>query len=410
MKKPVIIIAAVSGVLALAVAGAVVWDMTSRDKKSSTEKVVFDPLAQPPAQIANLQAPPPQAGNAEVTRLIAQLGDDSWDKRHEATEALKKIGKPAAPQLEAAVNHRNIEISTRAKAILRHINGGAAEAAAQPNAGGNAAGAAGAMDLGALMNNPQMQQMMQNPQMMEMARQMMAGQGGQGGAGGMDMGAVMQNPQVQQMIQQMMAGQGGGARGGAGGMDLGALMNNPQVQQMLQNPQFMQMVMQMMAGQGGQGGRGGNRGGMLGGAQGGRGGQLGGGQLGGGNLAALMQNPQIQQLIQQMMAGGGRLGGGGGGLARNAPAPPPAAEMSTDLTSTFGVRVGEANGGVRVVDVKANTPAANAGLRTGDLIVSVNGRAVQSGEDFKDALAASAATIKLDVQRRGDVITLSAKK
>jgi S1-C subfamily serine protease len=193
-------------------------------------------------------------------------------------------------------------------------------------------------------------------------------------------------------------------------------MNNPQVQQMIQNPQFMQMVMQMMAGQGGRGGQGGagNLGGMLGGAQqgarGGRG-QLGGGQMGGGNLGAMMQNPQIQQMLQQLLANGGGLGGARqGGLARNAPAPPPAAAMSTDLTATFGVRVGDANGGVRVVDVKANTPAANAGLKTGDLIVAVNGRQVASGDELKDALTASGATVKLDVQRRGDVITLSAKK
>lgn len=418
MKKPQIIIASILAVIALAVAAAVIWDMTSRKQDAPKQVAALDPLAPTPAppqgQVANLQAPVPQAGNAEIARLIAQLGDDSWDKRHEATEALKKIGKPAVPQLEAAVNHRNNEISTRSKAILRFINGGA-EVAAQRQAEGNQLGAmqgaAGGMDLGALMNNPQVQQMMQNPQMMDMARQMMAGQGGQGGAGGMDLGALMQNPQIQQMMQGMMGGHGG-AQGGAGGMDLGALMQNPQVQQMIQNPQFMQMVMQMMAGQGERGGLGGagNLGGAQQGARGGRG-QLGGGQLGGGNLGALMQNPQIQQMLQQMLANGGGLGGARqGGLARNAPAPPPAAAMSTDLTATFGVRVGDANGGVRVVDVKANTPASNAGLKTGDLIVAVNGRQVTSGDELKEALTASGATVKLDVQRRGDVITLSAKK
>jgi hypothetical protein len=100
------------------------------------------------------------------------------------------------------------------------------------------------------------------------------------------------------------------------------------------------MVMQMLGGQGGGAGNANNLGALLGG-QGGRGGRLAGRQLGGGNLGALMNNPQVMQMLQQMLAGQGARGGA---LARNAPAPPPAAALSTDLTATFGVRVGDASG------------------------------------------------------------------
>jgi hypothetical protein len=359
MKKSVVIGISVVATLAVAIMAAVIWDSTNRNKTQSGAPLAKDPL---PAQPDPLQAAAAPAGDAAVKRLIDLLNHPDWGKRHAATEELKKIGKPAVPLLEQAANSRDAETSSRAKAILRALNGGA-EPAAQGNTEGNQPGAMPALLGGAIGGN---------------------------GAGAMELGALMNNPQLMDLARQMMAAPGGAAAGQPAD-NLGALMQNPQVQQMMQNPQLMQMLTQMLGGQGD--------------LQRARGGQLGG------NLGALLNNPQVLQMAQQRLAGQGGLGPRRGApLARNAPAPAPAAALSTDLTATFGVRVSDANGGVRVVDVKPNTPASNAGLKAGDLIVSVNGRQVASGDELKGALAASGQTVNLDVQRRGDLITLSARK
>lgn len=87
-----------------------------------------------------------------------------------------------------------------------------------------------------MMNTPHMQRMMQqaqlNPNFMEQAMNMM---GGAGGAGGNPLSSMMNNPQMMQQAQQMM-------------------MNNPQMmqqaQQMMQNPGMMQKLMSQFGGGG----------------------------------------------------------------------------------------------------------------------------------------------------------------
>jgi hypothetical protein len=77
--------------------------------------------------------------------------------------------------------------------------------------------------------------------------------------------------------------------------------------------------------------------------------------------------------------------------AIGAPQPPitppaPTAAASSDLMDTLGARLGEAADGLRVTDIKPNSPAAKAGLQIGDLIAKVNGRDAATLEAVKDFL------------------------
>lgn len=98
---------------------------------------------------------------------------------------------------------------------------------------GMGAGGGGAANMQRMMQQAQL-----NPNFMQQAMSMLGG-GGAGGAGGMpDMLAMMNNPQMMQQAQQMMR-------------------QNPnlmqQAQQMMQNPGMMQKMMQQFGGMGGMG-------------------------------------------------------------------------------------------------------------------------------------------------------------
>lgn len=56
-----------------------------------------------------------------IKELIAQLGDDSFDVRQNASAELKKIGPIAVPLLREATKHSDIEIVRRAEDCLKHI-------------------------------------------------------------------------------------------------------------------------------------------------------------------------------------------------------------------------------------------------------------------------------------------------
>ena len=55
--------------------------------------------------------------------------------------------------------------------------------------------------------------------------------------------------------------------------------------------------------------------------------------------------------------------------------------------------------GVEVLDVKADSPAWEAGLRKGDIIVSVNRQPVQNIDDFDKAVKSGGHTILLNIRR-----------
>jgi hypothetical protein len=74
-------------------------------------------------------AKPDDALRKKIDGLIQQLGDAQWQKRNAATDELRKIGKPALPQLEAALKHADEEIRHRAGIAVAAIKGQNNEAA-----------------------------------------------------------------------------------------------------------------------------------------------------------------------------------------------------------------------------------------------------------------------------------------
>jgi hypothetical protein len=66
----------------------------------------------------------------EVDALIAQLGDNDWNKREAAQKALAELGRAAQPQLQSATRNKDLEIAYRAEKLLRTIG-----SPAQPQGG-----------------------------------------------------------------------------------------------------------------------------------------------------------------------------------------------------------------------------------------------------------------------------------
>jgi RNA polymerase sigma factor (sigma-70 family) len=84
----------------------------------------------PGGTVAEAQAAPPSAradaarDNKDIERLIQQLGSDEFEKREAATQALKKVGKPALKALhQAATENADIEVRSRAAALILAIRG-----------------------------------------------------------------------------------------------------------------------------------------------------------------------------------------------------------------------------------------------------------------------------------------------
>jgi serine protease Do len=79
-------------------------------------------------------------------------------------------------------------------------------------------------------------------------------------------------------------------------------------------------------------------------------------------------------------------------------------ELSDQLAAHFKVP-----GGVLVSRVDADGPAAKAGVTAGDIIVSLDGKAVRDGGDLREALAASdeAREAKLELRRDGKPVEVT---
>jgi len=85
-----------------------------------------------------------------------------------------------------------------------------------------------------------------------------------------------------------------------------------------------------------------------------------------------------------------------------------AQDLTPELAQAFGVH--DLNQGVVVVQVGANTPAAKAGIKSGDIIVKVNDRDIRSRSELRTAigLLRVGETIRLEILRDGKQRTMTA--
>ncbi|MBD3286959.1 Do family serine endopeptidase [candidate division WOR-3 bacterium] len=76
-------------------------------------------------------------------------------------------------------------------------------------------------------------------------------------------------------------------------------------------------------------------------------------------------------------------------------------EITEDMRSTMGLKV---EGGVLIADVLDDTPADNAGLRSGDVVLKINDAKVKDMENFRERIASFSpgSTVELGVWRAGD--------
>ena len=83
-------------------------------------------------------------------------------------------------------------------------------------------------------------------------------------------------------------------------------------------------------------------------------------------------------------------------------------DLTPDLARTLGITTRE---GVAIVDVQADSPAATAGLRVGDVVTSINGRAVRGAPELRAQLGVIPVgeTVELRVARGGEARVVRAR-
>jgi Do/DeqQ family serine protease len=85
---------------------------------------------------------------------------------------------------------------------------------------------------------------------------------------------------------------------------------------------------------------------------------------------------------------------------------PFAGAVVADISPQLAQRLRRApgGGGVVVLDVDGRSPAARYGLRTGDVIVAVNGQEIASASQLQDVIAEGASLWRFDVDRGGSIL------
>ena len=76
-------------------------------------------------------------------------------------------------------------------------------------------------------------------------------------------------------------------------------------------------------------------------------------------------------------------------------------ELNRELAEYF-----DGTTGLLVTDVAEGSPAANAGLLSGDVLQSVNGAAVSSVDQFREIMARPDSMRTINVVRRGTTVRL----
>lgn len=112
--------------------------------------------------------------------------------------------------------------------------------------------------------------------------------------------------------------------------------------------------------------------------------------------------------IKDVLAQGGRVPHPYLGVQMTTLTPEIARQNNTDPNSAF--EVPEVNG-VIVVRVLPNSPAAIAGIRRGDVIVSIDGRAITKAEQLQELVESTklGQTLKVQIQRNGQAQQLAVK-
>ena len=79
------------------------------------------PAAEQPAPVTKTKAAATGQAEKRIEQLIAQLGDKDYNVRQRAQDELAKLGFLAFDALNAASNHEDFEIASRARYLLRLI-------------------------------------------------------------------------------------------------------------------------------------------------------------------------------------------------------------------------------------------------------------------------------------------------
>lgn len=340
-------------------------------------------------------AKPDDALRKKIDALIQQLGDAQWQKRNAATDELRKIGKPALPQLEAALKHADEEIRHRAAIAVAAIKG-------QNNEAAKPAGAALKDALAPFFGK-------------EGGTVVLDGNGGITIMGGANFGIITVEAKGDTTI---MTNDGGIIITDARGALTQAVgINNRQaarvaatvkahINQLLADAHVTKMN------------------------AGGQGGVITADEEGGVTIVdhaeggikqldaqgAVIQEAVPPQVDEAVFAPGpgviiinGQVVQGGFGAAPQ-PNLPAGAAVAADMLDTFGAKLAEAEGGLRCTDVKVGTPADKLGLQVGDLITKVAGRDATKLDDVKDFLLKPdpEKPLKLEITRKGESHTLTA--
>lgn len=374
MKKKALIAVSVIAVLLFAIYSAVLWDMASNRAPAPLPPAASAPL-DPLAQVQNLQAPPPVAPAAladpnNIKALIAKLADPDPAVRAQAQLALEKIGQPALAEIQQAQRtHPDPDVRARCTELIHAIAG-------VPPA------------------KPQVVDAMPIPEdkMTITERRTIIGMDGR--------------PQIEEIVKDeagnILRRRIIDAPAGGAGMAIAPAMpgavapaqQRRRAQIMIPataDPQTRAALQQAQAAQ----------------------------DMAWAQLDAMRAQREAREARERAAVGGNEirqalpLGQAMPQFGRPQlgpmPAPPAAEDRSLNLLDTFGARLAEAADGVRVIEVKPDSPAGKAGLAVGDLITRVNGRQTATENDFKDAIGRADADkklLKLDVTRRGDEITL----